>query len=344
MPNPITAQYPSAIVTDSQLPVATGGFSTTLTGDIDFSVTTIPVGSISADVPVLLRIENEIILAVTKSGSNFTGCVRGHSGTTAVAHSTGAEVFGYIFAHHFNQLASEVKAIETALGENLSNVSVPDLDPDPSGTYGDVGTYYATFTVNSKGQVTTASQELLPTASFDMPAYVYYRAAVAQGSNAFLAFSTKSTDQPTASVVSDTNNVFGVADFPNAGLEVMWEHFLFPEDTNQSGGVEVLFEWIINATSGTVVWEIEATTRQAGDLMEPTSWAWSESVSTTLGAGLNIIRKSTIVLDSTLQELSDKELIFKIKRGTDTATEAARLLAVRFRFLRSYPAPDNGPQ
>lgn len=123
MPNPNIAVFPGAIATDSTFPVATGSFQTVLTSGINNSVTTIPVGSTNCEVPVILRIGNELILAVNKSGNNFTNCVRGFYGSTAISHSSGVNVFGYITAYHYNQLAKEVIAVQTALGINLQNIS-----------------------------------------------------------------------------------------------------------------------------------------------------------------------------------------------------------------------------
>jgi hypothetical protein len=123
MPNPNTAVFPSAIATDSTFPVATGSFQTILTSAINNSTTTIPVGSTNSEVPIILRINNELILAINKSGNNFINCVRGFYGTTAISHSSGANVFCYITAYHFNQLAKELIAVQTALGVNLENIT-----------------------------------------------------------------------------------------------------------------------------------------------------------------------------------------------------------------------------
>jgi hypothetical protein len=371
MANPNTAKYPSQLVTDTDLPVATGGFSTVLTNDIDFSTSTLPVNSIAADVPVILRIDNELILAVSKSGSNFTGCVRGFGGSSAVAHISGSQVFGYIFAHHFNQLAAEVKAIETALGANLSNVPA-DLNPSPVGTYGDAlnypvltidskgrvtsatnqsnvpadlnpspaGTYgnalnYPVLTIDSKGRVTSATNQTITITNLDLPQYFYYRAAVAQGTVASLAFSMKSTGQPTASVIDYTNHILAVADFTSGSVQNIWEHFSIPDDFKTNSSIEVKIEWFSNDTTGNVQWVINATTVAETESLDVSGWTWSQTVTENVIGTANRLNYSVINIDTTGSTIAGKEFVFKLSRGTDTATSVARLFAVRFKLIRT---------
>lgn len=297
MPNPNTAVFPSAIASDTDLPVATGSFSTTLTGDINFSTTTVPVSSIAAEVPVLLRIENEIILAAGKSGSDFTGCVRGFGGTTATGHSTGVQVFGYIFAHHYNQLAAEVKAIEDALGAELSNV------------------------VTAGG-------------AMDIPQFIYYRAAVSQSSVASGAFSFKLATKPTAGSIEGTNHTYGVLDFAAGGSEEMWEHFALPDDFKFNSSIEVQFRYITPDTSGTVVWSIDAETVEPSVSLDPGSWTWSETAEDSLSGLANRFRTVTATIDTTGSLIHGDEFVFRITRGADTAVSAARLVGIQFKLTR----------
>jgi hypothetical protein len=409
MANPNTAKYPSQLVTDNDLPVATGGFSTTLTSDIDSSTSTLPVNSTAANVPVILRIDNELILAVTTSGSNFTGCIRGFGGSTAAAHVSGTQVFGYISAYHFNQLAAEVKAIENALGANLSNVPT-DLNPNPAGTYGDssnypiltvdskgrvtsatnqsnapanlnpspagtygdssnypvitvdakgrvtsatnqsnapadlnpnpAGTYgnalnYPVITVDSKGRVTSATNQTINITNLDLPQYFYYRAAVAQGTVASLAFSMKSTGQPTASVVDYTNHILAVADFASGSGQNIWEHFSIPDDFKTNSSIEVKIEWFSNDTTGNVQWVINATAVAETESLNVSGWTWSQTVTENVLGTANSLNYSVINIDTTGYTIAGKEFVFNLSRGTDTAASVARLFAVRFKLIRT---------
>lgn len=118
----MTATFPSAVVTDAQLKVASNRRQTVLRGTISASDTVITVADASWIVAnMLLTIDSEIISVTSVSGNNLT-VVRGFDSTTAAAHSSGRTVSHNWTAWHHNAMAAEVKAIETALGANLANV------------------------------------------------------------------------------------------------------------------------------------------------------------------------------------------------------------------------------
>lgn len=138
MANPNTPAFPGQVVTDNTLFVVTDNAFTTLNGNINNSVTTIPVTSVDFLMPCLISIDTEIIKVLgPASGSNLTNCTRGFNGTTAASHTSGAQIFAYIFAYNINQLAAEVKAIEGALGASLANVTGASgtAGGDLTGTY-----------------------------------------------------------------------------------------------------------------------------------------------------------------------------------------------------------------
>ena len=118
MPNTNVPSFPNAVPTDAVLTVASNNAQTTLSGNINDSVTSIAVTSAAAfAVPCLIVVDSEIILAGDKSGNTFTECVRGFNGTTPDAHTDTTAVYGYILAHHHNQLAAEV----TSIGNHIFN-------------------------------------------------------------------------------------------------------------------------------------------------------------------------------------------------------------------------------
>lgn len=123
--NPNTAIYPGGIAADADLLVASNRASTTLNGAINASVTNITVASTSLFiVPCVLTIDNENLKATAKTATTFT-VTRAFDGTSAASHSNGVAVRGNITRHHHNQLAAEVKAIETALGASFSGANMP---------------------------------------------------------------------------------------------------------------------------------------------------------------------------------------------------------------------------
>lgn len=123
MANPNTAAFPGALPTISTLPVANDTLFTTLVSNITNTQTSgIDLVLGGFNVPTLLVIDDEIILVTALSGSTITSCTRGFSGTTALAHSSSANVFGYICAYHNNQIIAEIIALANSLGINLANV------------------------------------------------------------------------------------------------------------------------------------------------------------------------------------------------------------------------------
>ena len=122
----MSAKYPSSIATDADLKVAKDRIQTTLRWSIGASDTVFPVADATNIVAnMLLTIDAEIVSVTSVTGNDLT-VVRGFDNTAVVAHSTGCTISAYITAWHHNQMTAEVKAIEQALGPNLSNVaSVP---------------------------------------------------------------------------------------------------------------------------------------------------------------------------------------------------------------------------
>lgn len=133
--NPNTAAYPSALATDTTITVASDRARTTLSvpmgaGDTSFTL----INGTAFVVPMVVTIEDERIKVCSKVGSVMTVCSsgRGWAGSTAASHSAGVAVTGNLVAHHINQLAAEVKAIETALGTGVAPTQDATLVGDGS--------------------------------------------------------------------------------------------------------------------------------------------------------------------------------------------------------------------
>lgn len=130
-----TASFPGSIVTDQQLMVAVNGISTTLLAAQGSSDTVAVVKSSTGIVPNMLisvgttSPEIEVVCAVAgntltigRSGVCPSISGRGFDSTSAAAHAANSPVKGNDVAWLPNSVRAEVKAIETSLGTNLSNV------------------------------------------------------------------------------------------------------------------------------------------------------------------------------------------------------------------------------
>lgn len=122
----MAAQFPTAIATDTDLLVAKNRAQTTLVGALNASATTFTLASDAFAANVAITMGSEIILILTKTGATVNTCTRGYDGTVAASHVDGSLVSAYIDAKHHNQMADEMKAVQTALGVNLANVAVPN--------------------------------------------------------------------------------------------------------------------------------------------------------------------------------------------------------------------------
>jgi hypothetical protein len=118
----VSAKFPTAIATDADLLVMRNRKQTTLAAPLNASATTFTLTSDVFAADMSVTIEDEIIRIITKSGVSVTSCERGFDGTVAASHASLKLVSAFIDAHHHNQLADEVKAIEAALGVSMGNI------------------------------------------------------------------------------------------------------------------------------------------------------------------------------------------------------------------------------
>lgn len=134
MANPNTAAFPDAVATDTDLLVASNRAQTTLASTINSSTLSITLTDASAfTFPGAITIENERIHVLSRSGNVLTVVTggRGFDGSTAASHNSGTTVSGNLVAHHTNQIAAEIIAIETALGADLVVTATPTADAVP---------------------------------------------------------------------------------------------------------------------------------------------------------------------------------------------------------------------
>ena len=142
MANPSTAIYPGSAATDNNLFVANNSASTTLTVALGTADTTINVASTTLfTVPTLLSIDNEIISVTGKTSTTFTGATRGANQTTAATHANASTVTNNVAGLYHNQVAAEIKSIETGLYTAYANAANYNFTAQtPGGTLAASGT------------------------------------------------------------------------------------------------------------------------------------------------------------------------------------------------------------
>jgi hypothetical protein len=155
-----TAVFPRRVATNSDLFVASNNYSSTLTVGVSSSATTLTVASTSGfTAPGVVTIDNEVIAVCSvTSGTTFrvgsSACPnidgRGYDGTSGVAHIATRTVQGRVIARLHNQMAAEVKAIETKL--NTEAVSVKDFGCVGDGVANDTACLQAALAASTGGQ------------------------------------------------------------------------------------------------------------------------------------------------------------------------------------------------
>ena len=362
MPNPLTAIFPGALPNDGTLYVATNRGVSQLTADLTSNQTTIPVSDASKfNVPCLVQIDTEIIRVDDVSGNNLISCTRGFDSSIAAVHLTNTYVKAYILAHHHNQTTAEIKAICAALGENLENVvTVTDIaGGDMTGNFANLtikpngmiaGTYGSTaqtpvVTVDDIGRVTAINlTQSGGTGNRVLP--IFYKAAIAQGSNAVLGFSFGLTNAPSAVIVNQGNQIYGVASFTEANNYAVQDHFWLPDDW--TGVIDLDIYWRAPVTIGAVTWQVRIAGMRAGsasDIQWP-PWAAPATVTDLATTPLNGVNICTIPAIDTTDGFSHQlvfpgdELFFEFSRqgtaSSDSMNAAAELIALRFRIRRNW--------
>lgn len=302
MSNPNTPNYPTTLSTDDTLGVAAPGAQSSLTAGINSSVTTLPLANASVfALPTFVQIDSEIMATGTVASGNNINVDRGQCGTTAAAHSVNALVSAYFLPYMYNQLAAEIKSIESTLGENLSNVVLP-------------------------------SQSLLQTIS--IPVATAYTGI--EGLSAVSNLNLSGSDTAAIPVVYDdtagNGSLYGVLEFSDGA----WAqgHFTLPGDWATGTNILCTFVWRSPSTVGTVQWSAQL------GYLAPSSGANLTFASAVTSTG-NVPSPTSLVSVFTTVTLpppsglaAGNELFFKIARGTDTAIANAELVSLNFAYTR----------
>ncbi len=124
MANPNTAKFPTTVATDTDLLVASDRATATLAGAIGSTDLTILTSTQGFIAPCVVSVNDELILISVAASTVLTVATggRGYDGTTPASHAQGQTVAVNIIRWHHNQLAAEVKAVETFLGTNGTNI------------------------------------------------------------------------------------------------------------------------------------------------------------------------------------------------------------------------------
>ena len=350
MPNPNTPVFPAAIATDANLMVASNRAISTVQLPMDSVQTQFTVANGTLfQVPCLVQIDTEVIYVGAISGNNLQSCTRAFALTSATTHAQNAQVKGYMFSYHHNQLAAEIKAIESALGVNLGNVVTQtdtaggvlennwaNLALRPTGVT--AGTYGG-FDQNIQLHVLADGRiDAIENVTGNRNYPIIYKAAIVQGNNAVLGFSFANTNAPSAVIYDDTagnGSFYGIASFTNGHAYWVQDHFTMPNDWVQDT-VSLDIYWRTDAIVGNVAWQCQVGSIRAGSPPNLSFGGLATVTTTVPGTAYNTVLSTISALTMTGVQPGD-ELYFKFQRSsTDTAAQPAELISIRFNINRDF--------
>src|SRR5262249_32907815 len=118
---PGTVRFPALLDTADSLITAANRAQTTLGGAISNFDTSMTVPSTTGFPSTgILTIENELIIYTGKTGTSFTGLVRGAFGTSAASHTSGRPVRMNVTAEYHNTLVNALIPTQAKLGYSSS--------------------------------------------------------------------------------------------------------------------------------------------------------------------------------------------------------------------------------
>lgn len=124
---PFTTNYPTAVDDATSLGDAANRFATTLQAPgLTAGATSMTVASTTgAPTSGALTVDSEEIYYTGKTGTTFTGLLRGQDGSVAASHNVGATVEGRILAAHHKALRAAIIATQTKVDSLSGNTVNP---------------------------------------------------------------------------------------------------------------------------------------------------------------------------------------------------------------------------
>jgi hypothetical protein len=354
VPNPNNPAFPAALATDNTLMVASNRAISTLELPVNSSQTTMTVANGTIfQYPCLVQIDTEVIYVGSVTGNVLQSLVRGFGLTSATTHAQNAQVKGYVFSYHHNQVTAEIKAIEAALGVNLGNVvtqtdtaggdlmntwSTLALQPTgiTPGTYGGFDVSISMH-VRADGRIDSITNA---TGNRNYP--IIYKAAIVQGNNAVLGFSFANTNAPNAVIYDDTSgngSLYAVAAFTQGNAYWVQDHFYLPNDwIGDTISLDLYFR--TPATAGNITWTCQTGKLAPGDAPNLALFNPASVTTTVPGVAYETMqaRITPLILGGVPGSLAaGDEFFFKLSRSaTDTAAGQAELISIKFNINRNF--------
>jgi hypothetical protein len=183
----------------------------------------------------------------------------------------------------------------------------------------------------------TNTWSILPATSTTQ--YITFGAAICQDATAGTAFSTPTTNAPTAACVTGTNSKYGVLKF-NADTDQSFQGGFrtIPEWT---GAIDVLFVWRAAAVTGNAVWAIDTACVADGETGDP-AWNVAAGSVTDAAKGTTLQWNDASAASITITGCAaNEEFLFRGYRdadngASDTMTGDADLIKLRFTTRRTF--------
>jgi hypothetical protein len=199
-----------------------------------------------------------------------------------------------------------------------------------AGTYGDFN-QNVRLTVDATGRVTSIANA---NGTLNYP--VFYKGAIAQGTNAVLGFSFSDTEAPNAAIYDGVNgSVYAVAQFTEGNAYSVQDHFWLPDDW-VGDVISLDIYWRSAAATGTVTWDIQMGSVRAG-LSADVVFNSVKAVTTTVPATPFHTVRSRITPLSMSGIMAGDEVFFTFSRDAgDTSDDVAELISLKFNINRNF--------